>query len=375
MTTPIFESSSACYVLRPDRFYQRLVAGNRGAEIDPALVQDLLQAYRLPVTGRIVPVGGQGRSATLIVTTIAGRKLLKRYKPTVEREAIRCEHSILRRLEQLDFPAPRLVATAGGETVLERNGQYFALFEVLDGYFQYHNYLLLPFQARAFIAASGRVLGMLHQALRDCTPEGHHPQGMQSRTGQRWRELDWYLERLRACRAALPHMQADDAYAVAWAVGAHGSWVEETVQRLNEQIMARRPLCLVIHGDYGPYNLLFKPGAPIVVLDFELARLDWRLTDLANALPSFASTRLGFNVRKMRCFLEAYRSACWIDDEELHLLPSVWLFLTLRRVIVFWHRYCTTQARQWWIAAQHKLTQAQWLEQHHTSLLRWLGSL
>ncbi|MHC4159526.1 MAG: phosphotransferase enzyme family protein, partial [Planctomycetota bacterium] len=115
------------------------------------------------------------------------------------------------------------------------------------------------------------------------------------------------------------------------------------------------PPRLIIHGDYGPYNLFFKRGVPVVVLDFELARSDWRLTDLAKSLSYFAKNRLGLNIQKMKQFLGAYQTYCPVAADELRFLPTVWQFLTLRRLVVCWSRYCNTGSKNWLLEAQHNL--------------------
>lgn len=287
--------------------------------------------------------------------------MLKQYKSTVELAGVRHEHSILRYLAQIEFPAPRLHANTNGETLIQHDGKYYVLFDVLEGYFQYHNYFLLPAQAQALIAASGKALGALHVALKDFTPEGYQPNGFTSPTGDRWRELSWYTDKLAWCREEIPQLQTEETRLMQRMFAEHADRLEAMLYDLNNAITVAAPTRLIIHGDYGPYNLFFKHGAPVVILDFELARLDWRLTDLATALPSFVQSRLGFSWRKMTWFLEAYQTYCPMDAAELQLLPAVWQFLTLRRVIVCWYRYCTTHATQWLIEAQHKLKLIDWL--------------
>jgi Ser/Thr protein kinase RdoA (MazF antagonist) len=316
--------------------------------------------------GRIeVPIG---RSENAIFETPAGKKMLKRYKKTVIPASLRYEHCILNHLAQIDFPAPRLNRTVEGETLLQKDGRCYALFDVLEGYFQYHNYFLLPGQLRRFIGMSGQALGALHNALRDFTPEEHHTNGFKSREDDRPRDLNLYIDKLDWCRQEMPRLQTDEAHILRRMCAEHASWITEILHDLNNRIEEAAPQRLIIHSDFGPYNLFFKPGAPIVILDFELAHLDWRLADLATALPFFASSRLGFSPKKMSYFLEGYRTSWPIGDRELRLLPAVWLFLTLRRVIFCWYRFCEAPAGRWLVEAQQKLKLARWLIDHQGSL-------
>jgi Ser/Thr protein kinase RdoA (MazF antagonist) len=246
------------------------------------------------------------------------------------------------------------------------------LFDFLEGYYQYHHYFLLPGQAQRFIAVSGKALGALHMALRDFTPAGYHPNGLKSKQGERWRELNWITDKLDWCRPRVADLQADGADLLRASFFTHANRIEETLHILDDRIKAASLPSLIIHGDYGPYNLFFKHGAPPIILDFELARLDWRLADLAMALPFFANDLLGFSYPKLRVFLEGYQTCCPIDSAELSLLPTVWQFLMLRQVLFFWYRFCDTPSKHWITEAQRKLTIGLWLKDNETTLSGWL---
>jgi len=354
------------YMPRPDRLYQQFRFRRQRSNIERNLLLDILTEYGLQVQGKIE--AQVGRSDNLIFETSNGKKMLKRYKDTLIPAALLHEHSILDYLVQTGFPAPRLVPTLNGDTLLQKEGRYYAVFDFLEGYFQYHNYFFPPDRMRQFITASGNTLGTLHTALKDFTPEGYHPNGFKSRTEDRWHEIGWFIGKLDRCRQELARLRTGDGRALSRTFSEHAGWVEETLHNLDERIKAAAPPRLIIHGDYGPYNLLFKCGAPTVILDFELAHLDWRLADLAMALPAFANSRLGASLRKMTCFLEGYRTYCPIDSEELRLLPTVWQFFALRRVVFCWYRYCDTPGRRWSHEAQQKLKLSRWIGNHHQAL-------
>jgi Ser/Thr protein kinase RdoA (MazF antagonist) len=373
MTTPIFQARQAYYLPRPDRLYHQITFRRRPPKIDMGLLRDILADYGIAARGKIEVPGGPGRSDNVIVETAAGKKLLKRYKDTITPAAALHEHSILVHLAQVGFPSPRLARTTSGETLIQHDGKCYAMFDFIEGYFHYHNYFLLPAQAQRFIATSGRALGALHNVLADFSPAGDHPSGFKSRGEDRWRELSWFTDMLEECRQKLPQLQGADANLMRQMLAEHADRVEGSLRRLDATLAAAAPARLIIHGDYGPYNLLFRRGAPVVILDFELARLDWRLTDLSTALPSFARSRLGFSFQKMKCFLEGYRTSCPIDRTELSLLPSVWQFLTLRRVVVGWQRFCSTGSGRWLVEAQQKLELAGWLAENQRTLSGQLG--
>jgi hypothetical protein len=49
-------------------------------------------------------------------------------------------------------------------------------------------------------------------------------------------------------------------------------------------------------------------------------------------------------------------------------LPDVWTFLTLRRLIVCWYRFCRDGKARWAAEAQEKLDLARWIESEKTRL-------
>jgi Ser/Thr protein kinase RdoA (MazF antagonist) len=374
VTTPILRARPSS-LPRPDRLIRRALFRRRPPALDVALLDEILAQWGLRLEGAPQAADGAGRSDSAILSTSGGRKVLKRYKGTLDVEAVRHEHGILSELARLHFPAPRLTSTLSGETLLRWGGHSYALFEFLEGGFQYHNYLLLPGQRRRLIASSGRALAVLHATLRDFEPPGRHPSGFRSRTDGRWRDMDWYASQLAEAHTLAPGLSGDAGKTVRRALAGGAGPVERRLQQLHRQLKDAGLPRLVVHGDYGPYNLLFRPGAPVVILDFELARLDWRLTDLATALPSFGRTRLGFSRDDIASFLAAYAGASDIGGDELRLLPDVWRFLSLRRALVAWRRACDGDARRWLDEAAARLALVRWLDVEQKRLDRLLADV
>jgi Ser/Thr protein kinase RdoA (MazF antagonist) len=333
----------------------------------------MVAAWDLKLLGKPQVPPGPGRSYSLAVRTERGRKLLKRYKHTVPVASIVHEHSILAYLAHVDFPAPHLVTTPAGETLVCHDGHNYALFDFIDGGFQYHNYFLLPAQQRQFIASAGEVLALLHYELRGFVPQGHNPNGFKSRQEGWWRDLDWYASRLTRCIEETRRLQASAGdTGAAWLLPQAG-YLEELLYRLDAALKDAALPRLIIHGDYGPYNLLFRRGAPVTILDFEIARLDWRATELVDALWRFTYSRLGFSLAKMKWFLDAYRARFAVDADELRLLPAVWEFLNVRRCIVRWHHYCDTHEPQRLAQARWNLELIHWIQANKEAFMRDLG--
>ena len=131
----------------------------------------------------------------------------------------------------------------------------------------------------------------------------------------------------------------------------------------------------IIHGDYGPYNLLFRRNAPVIILDFEIARLDWRLTELIDAIWRFCYDRwLGFRLHKIKWLLDAYQVRLPLAQDELQFMPAVWKYLHIRRCIMHWDHYCHTQANFRLTKAQQHLDFIDWMTANQDHLVTTLSS-
>jgi len=370
MTTPIFKPPSFFYTIpKPSRFLHRWESiwrfQHRSSPLD---ANPILDEYNLPVQGKLYRSNGVGRSDWLALQTKQGKVLLKKYKHTVTAPTIRHEHSILEYLSQINFPAPRLLTTTSGDTLLNYKNNYYALFEYLDGYFQYHHHLHFPGQARYFINLAGQTLAILHRELEHFNPEGYNPEGFKSRIGERWRDLAWYLDRLEECQSHLSSgvTRGDDP--VYKMVEEKANWLKDTLFILDKRLKEASLPRYLIHNDYGAHNLFFKRDAPIVILDFELASIDWRLTDLTKAMLFIAKNRFGINIKKMETFLRSYHKHNPISSQEMQFLPESWRYFVLRRLIVNWFRYCQKSDTQYAEKSEELMGLASWIQSNREQL-------
>jgi aminoglycoside phosphotransferase (APT) family kinase protein len=82
--------------------------------------------------------------------------------------------------------------------------------------------------------------------------------------------------------------------------------IEDSLTNLDQILLDADLPKKTIHSDYGPYNLLFRRDKLVAFLDFEIAHLDWRITDLVYAPPRFAKNRVGLNFYEIHCFIVSY---------------------------------------------------------------------
>jgi Ser/Thr protein kinase RdoA (MazF antagonist) len=308
-----------------------------------------------------------------MVPTSEGMKVLRRYRTSLSLSTIALEHSVLRRLAACGFPAPRMVESLCGETLVEGPDGRYVLFDFLEGGYHYHNYLLFPGQARRFAAISADLLGRLHAELEGFEPQGFNPDGFLSAAAGRERDAAWLLATLDASeRNGRRNGRQGSGNGVTPPAGREA--VRRQFLELECELEDAALPRVVIHADYGPYNILFRAADPPVVLDFEMARIDWRITDLVLSWLRFCRDRFGFKLGRMEDFVRAYSTRVDLTHEELVHLPAVWRYLALRAVILAWRSHGETGSRGALGAAQEAFVRLDWIEANEWTLLERLGT-
>ena len=183
---------------RPQRLYPWLKSYRKRLSIETKTVEEVLSEYGLALIKRTIPASGGSRNISLIVNTSRGKGILKKYQENLGNSTIIQERSILKYLAQIDFPATRLVETKSSQTLVQRGKNRYALFDYVDGSFRSFDYIAFPKQTRQYIAIAGEMLAILHDKLADFTPQGYNPDGFKSKTGDRWRDIDWFADKFRA---------------------------------------------------------------------------------------------------------------------------------------------------------------------------------
>lgn len=315
---------------RPYKLYTILRARYRPAPIDRARVERVLAALDGgQLNGCRQPAIGPGRSTNLILETSGGLKVLKQYRPDMSPGGIAYEHSVLKHLAHHNFPSPRLIPNREGETCLEVDGRYYALFEFIPG-FRYSDYFFPSRKIRSFLTEAGKVLARYHQLVDGLVPAGRKLDGFTPDGSRRWRDQSWYLDLFAA---------SEESFKARGTGSESSRFFLDNLTRLKEcyidlnrglaQSLSSLPK-LVIHGDYGPYNLLFNEGALVAVLDFECTHLDLRAIEVITSLVRFASPDARFDYDKARIFFRAYVSQCPLSRGEIERMPDLFRLEKIR---------------------------------------------
>jgi Ser/Thr protein kinase RdoA (MazF antagonist) len=329
------------HVPRPSRAAAALVARFGPAAVDPQVTHIVLGRFGLGPCARYRNLRLARRSLNLVVETSRGTKVVKAYRPHWSHGSVRCGHSILVRLEELGFPAVRLVRSPEGATWTSVGPQIFAVFDFVPG----TNYSIAFLRRRDRLRltdVAGRTLANLHRCLDGFVPTGEHHMGFAEPVGPRRRNVAWHAAKVeelvrRSAEHASPTVASDVAPLV-----ARSSSVLDQIDRLERLLDGAALPRLVVHGDYGLHNLVFPMVDLAVPVDFELSRFDWRLFDLISVLGKHRYRGGHYDLESMLVFLGAYSKRFPLMPDERRLLPEAWQLYKLQAAVQYWNSYFET---------------------------------
>jgi homoserine kinase type II len=234
------------------------------------LIRQVLGHYDLGELRAARRVGRGFVNENWIVKTTRGRCFLKRRHPDLQNSTLICaQHSVNKHLRQSGFPAPALLSTKSGATLLVLDNEYFEIQEYIEG---------SPYQDtnEAHFQAAAVTLGLYHACVCGFTPYPHCDLGALYSPSIVQDNLTsladlWELEHNLALKPVIQQLESHAAY-----LAAHFSEHPELP-------------CLVIHGDYHGGNLLFRGNRVVGVVDYDKACWQPRVVELAEALICFAS--------------------------------------------------------------------------------------
>ncbi|HEX5690918.1 MAG TPA: phosphotransferase [Roseiflexaceae bacterium] len=326
---------------RPGRLVDVVRANVRPLDIAIGDVGEVLRQYGLRVIGRPHNLFASRRNHNVAVETPSGKKLLKRYRPQWRNEQVLYGHSIVQRLTELMFPVPALAMALSGESFVEHDGHRYALLDFVDG-INYSGHFLLRTHRRKLMLMAGQTMARLHQTLEGFVPAGAHHIGFEAYAGARRRDAAWHISKVRELseRSARLDKPEDQPHAD-WLI-QHSNALVEALAPIDELLSAVPLKRVIIHGDYGLHNLLFQADGSVLLIDFELARLEWRLSDLVSCLSRFRYADGRYDFQSIQWFVEAYHDVFPLSNDEWRLFPHVWRFYKLQGAVQYWNSYFDT---------------------------------
>jgi Ser/Thr protein kinase RdoA (MazF antagonist) len=325
------------YVPRPARLTAQINSRLRPADIETHTVQAVLAQYGLDPASRSQNMPNARRNRNLIVRTNAGRKVLKLYRNDWNTDTIAYEHSILQYLSEMNSPAPRLLATATGATCVNIAGQNYCVFEFIEGVNYSSTFLFRPHRMK-LMRTAGYALARLHRHLLGFSPSGSHHLGFISRQGGRVRNAEWHIQKVSEFKERTQPLHDPNAK---WLM-SHADKVLYEITELTETLADAYLPRTIIHGDFGLHNIIFQGADQATPMDFELARLEWRLSDLVSCISKLRNRKGDYDMDSVTELLTAYQYEFPIGDEEWQSFPLVWKYYKLAKAVQYWSSYFET---------------------------------
>jgi homoserine kinase type II len=284
--------------------------------------EELAQAlshYDLGAVESIEPFPRGSRKAPKVVIEAERGKFLfkRRDKGSEDAPRVAFSHEIQLALATQNFPLPHLIGTReDNRSMLVLNGRIYELFEFVEGG-DYNGTLDETYHA-------GRVLGLCHKLLEDFQSHFSPPTGG-------YHDSDAVRRAIERTPVTLGGQTHPDREALAGVVEI----LQETYRRCSEQA---DQLGLggwdaqIVHGDWHPGNMLFAEKRVVAVIDYDAARRQQRVIDVANGALQFSI--LGgdedparwpdyVDLKRFERFLRGYDAVNVLSRRELQAVPPL----------------------------------------------------
>ncbi len=266
---------------------------------------------------------GSRKAPKLLIRSDRGEYLLKRRaRGKDDPFRVAFTHELQLYLAEKQFPLPHLIGTRkDNNSMLEYNGTVYELFEYIRGS-AYDNSLDATFD-------SGRILGLYHKLLRDHSPHYEPPVGSYHNSRAINGSLDQIPFTFSRSDRRRNVSQAEVGSTVAFLRDAY----MQAAHRVNEAHLPDWPQ-QVVHGDWHPGNMLFRNHRVVAVIDYDAARQQQRIIDLANGALQFSIIGGSddpitwpdyLDEGRFKRFVRGYDSVDVISTGELEVMP--WLMV------------------------------------------------
>ncbi|NJL30520.1 MAG: phosphotransferase [Phycisphaerales bacterium] len=266
---------------------------------------------------------GSRRAPKLLIRAQSGAYLLKRRaKGRDDPFKVAFCHAIQLYLAGKQFPLPHLIGTRGdNNSMLQWRGGIYELFEYIKGS-GYDNSLEATQDA-------GRTLALFHKLLIGYQPEYEPPQG--SYHGSR--AVAASMDAIPGSLAKRDPSITERTDEIQKTVKFLHACYNEAALRANELGLSDWPMHIV-HGDWHPGNMLFRGSKVVGVIDYDSARMQQRVLDIANGALQLSILGGGddpsawpdyVDISRFKRFLRGYESVpdCVLSRAELRVIPNL----------------------------------------------------
>ncbi len=276
-----------------------------------------LSHYDIGVIKKIVEFPrGSHRAPKVVIETDHGKFLFKRRAKGKDDQAkVAFTHQIQLHLAAQNFPLPHLIGTRrSNNSLLIRSSNIYEMFEYIEGG-GYDGSLDATFH-------SGRSLALYHKLLENFRSDYKPPTGSYHGAGA-------IQQSIRNTVGSLPL----DARPPVEVLTATVKSLEEAYQHCSDksdEIGLGGWTAQIVHGDWHPGNMLFSDRRVVAVIDYDAARLQQRVIDLANGILQFSIIGGSEDVSKwpghldenrFKRFMRGYDSVNVVSKAEIKAMP------------------------------------------------------
>ena len=281
--------------------------------MDRPSVAALLEAWSLPAP-TAVQAPDRGTNNQVRILDAGGSRYVLRWHQNATAEQIEAEHRLLAALvaaRRLTFRVPEPIETADGRWTVTTARGPASLTSWIPGDH--------PARDRPGLELAGSALGELDLALAELPLE--------------LAPTDWSTRPLSRVHPLVTDV-ADLATALVAALPAEPSahWFAERVAAIEAEAahcyetLPRQ----IVHGDFALGNLLVSRGRVTGVLDFEIAGVDLRLTEVAAALTQSTD---GLPADEVAAFAHGYARHVRLTDAERAAVPTLIRYRALGSIV------------------------------------------
>ncbi len=264
---------------------------------------------------------GSRKAPKLLIRTAKAEYLLKRRaKGKDDPFKVAFCHAIQMFLAEKQFPLPHLIGTRKeNNSMLQILGAIYELFEYIRGS-GYDNSIEAT-------RDSGRILALYHKLLRDYTPEYEPPLGSYHNSRHINSSIDQIPDTIR--RTAEDH-ESERSQVRSILEYLRESYIKAATA-VNHLGLQDWPL-QIVHSDWHPGNMLFRNGRVVAVIDYDSARMQQRIIDMANGALQFSIIGGGDDPStwpdhvdevRFQNFIRGYDSVDMVSVAELQAIPHL----------------------------------------------------
>ncbi len=302
----------------PTRRRQRFAADELAIVLSHYEIGTIESIQEFPRGSRMAP--------KLIVRCDSGAYLLKRRAHGKDDPfKVAFGHDIQLELASKQFPLPHLIGTKhDNNSMLQWKDSIYEMFEYISGT-SYDN-------SPEATADAGKTLALFHKLLLDYQPEYEPSQGSYHAARSVSRSMESIPRTLAKVDPGNATEQADQIQRTIKFLQAS---YNAAALRVNEMGLADWPM-QIIHCDWHPGNMLFRGQRVVAVIDYDAARIQQRIIDVANG--ALQTSILGggddpaqwpnhIDTTRFKSFLQGYDSVpnCVLARAELRAIP--WLMI------------------------------------------------